>query len=320
MIKGCRMIKNHIKVAIVQRGPVYLDLDRSMEKALEILEGAAHQEAGLVVFGETWLSGYPSWLDHCDQVNYWDHEPVKEVFARTSRNSIEVPGKETAILTETARKLGTVIFMGVNERVSSGPGNGSLYNSLLIITPEGGIANHHRKLVPTYTEKLVWAPGDGNGLKSVQTEFGRVGGLICWEHWMPNARQAMHNNGENIHVALWPWVHDAHQLASRHYAFEGRCFVIAAGQVLRTGELPPECVLPASLAEDPDKLLLRGGTCIYGPDGSTLLEPQMDKDEVLYFEITDIERTVKERMNLDVSGHYSRPDVFDFRVNRDREQ
>jgi predicted amidohydrolase len=312
------MTRNHVKVAIVQQGPVYLDLGKSLEKASAILEEAARRDAGLVVFGEAWLSGYPAWLDPCDEVNYWDHEPVKEIFARTYRNSIEVPGKETALLAEMARKLGLVIVMGANEKVVSGRGNGSIYNSLLIITPEGGIANHHRKLVPTYTEKLVWAPGDGNGLKAVQTDFGRVGGLICWEHWMPHARQAMHDNGENIHVAVWPWVHDAHQLASRHYAFEGRCYVVAAGQVLRAGELPPECVLPETLADEQEKLLLRGGSCVFGPDGTALLEPQMDKDEVLYYDIADMEKTVKERMNLDVSGHYSRPDIFDFKVNRNR--
>ncbi len=311
-------MRNEIKVAIIQQGPVYLDLDRSMEKASGILEEASRQGAGLLVFGETWLSGYPAWLDHCVGVNYWDHEPVKKLFARTYRNSIEVPGKETEWLTQMAKKLGMVIVMGINEKVGTGKGNGSIYNSLLTFSPEGHIANHHRKLVPTYTEKLVWAHGDGNGLKSVQTDFGRIGGLICWEHWMPQARQAMHESGEDIHLAVWPWVHDVHQLASRHYAFEGRCFVIAAGQVLRAGDLPPECVLPESFSDDPQKFLLRGGSCIFGPDGSTLLEPQMEKDEILYFEINDIEKTVREKMNLDVSGHYNRPDIFDFKVNRNR--
>jgi predicted amidohydrolase len=128
----------------------------------------------------------------------------------------------------------------------------------------------------------------------------------------------MHESGEHIHVAVWPWVNDAHRLASRHYAFEGRCFVIAAGQVMRADEMPPECRLPESLSSDPQQTLLKGGSCAFGPDGDPLLEPQLEKDETVYIEIRDIEQTVRERMNLDVSGHYNRPDIFDFRVNRNR--
>jgi len=311
-------MKKSVVVGIIQDSPVYLDLEKSIEKALELTKNAASKGAELIVFGETWLTGYPAWLDTCDEVNYWNHEPIKEIFARTHRNSIEVPGKESDLLCKLAKELKLTIVIGVNEKIPTGKGNGSLYNTLLTITREGKIANHHRKLVPTYTEKMVWAPGDGNGLNSVETGFGRVGGLICWEHWMPQTRQAMHECGEHLHVAVWPWVHDVHQLASRHYAFEGRCFVIAVGQILKAGNLPVECKLKADLAGDPDLNLLRGGSCIYGPDGIPLLEPQLDLNETIIIEISDLEKTLRERMNLDVSGHYNRPDVFKLDINKDR--
>ena len=132
------------------------------------------------------------------------------------------------------------MVVGVSERVSAGPGRGTLYNSLLTIGPDGQLLNHHRKLVPTYTERMVWGNGDADGLQAVDTPAGRVSGLVCWEHWMPLARQALHDSGEDIHVAVWPTVHDRHQLASRQYAFEGRCFVLAAGSVMRASSLPPE--------------------------------------------------------------------------------
>ena len=142
-------MKKSVVVGIIQDSPVYLDLDKSMEKAEILVKKAASKGAELIVFGETWLSGYPAWLDTCDEVNYWDHEPVKELFARTHQNSIEIPGKETNLLCKLAKQLKITIVIGVNAKNTTGKGNGSLYNSLLTITQEGKIANHHRKLVPT---------------------------------------------------------------------------------------------------------------------------------------------------------------------------
>lgn len=311
-------MKKSVVAAIIQNSPIYLNLKQSTEKAAGLIRAAAGDGAELLVFGETWLSGYPSWLDYCEEVNFWDHEPIKEIYALTHSNSITVPGKETELLGRLAREHKLTIVIGVNEKIISGKGNGSIFNTLLTIDRKGRIANHHRKLVPTFTEKLVWAPGDGYGLNAVDTEFGRVGGLICWEHWMPQARQAMHESGEHIHVAAWPWVHNVHQLASRHYAFEGRCFVIAVGQILRADDLPGELKLNDQLVNDITQLLLKGGSCIYAPDGSCLLEPQSERDETILFEIRDIHKTVRERMNLDVSGHYNRPDVFTLGINKNR--
>ncbi|RMG85958.1 MAG: carbon-nitrogen hydrolase family protein [Bacteroidetes bacterium] len=303
-----------LRVAIIQEGPVYLNLRQSMEKA-EILVGeAVSQQAELIVFGETWLSGYPAWLDYCPDIALWGHEPTKSVFARMYQNAIAVPGNETRQIAQWAKRFGVTIVMGVNEKIERGPGTGTLYNSLLIFADNGQLAVHHQKLMPTFTEKLVYGHGQKPDLKTLATPAGNIGGLICWEHWMPLARQTMHNAGETIHIALWPAVHEMHQIASRHYAFEGRCFVIAAGQIMRVSDLPPELDLPDNLRATPDEMLLNGGSAIIAPDGFYDLKPQYETEGILIHEIDDLEQVIRERMTLDVTGHYQRPDIFDFKI------
>ncbi len=292
---------------------MFLDLDASVAKAITLTEKAARNGARIITFGETWLPGYPAWLDYYPDVALWDHAPSKEVFARLRQNSVSVPGRETQRLGQLAGDHKLTLVIGVNERVESGPGNGTLYNSLLTFTPDGLLANHHRKLVPTYTERLVWGQGDGGGLESVATSAGRVGGLICWEHWMPLARQALHNSGEDIHVAVWPTVHEMHQIASRHYAFEARCFVLAAALVMRAKDLPTELRATPELAGNSDAFVLRGGSAIIGPDGNYVVEPVYEQEATITAEL-DLNAVDREKMTLDVSGHYSRPDIFTFQV------
>ncbi|MEO0601477.1 MAG: carbon-nitrogen hydrolase family protein [Myxococcota bacterium] len=303
-------MKDRITVAIVQTTPAFDDLAACLALLEERTRDAAAQGAELVTLGETFLPGYPAWLDTSPGAAFWDHEPVKDVYANLRRNSVVVGGAETEWMGRLVRELGITLVVGVHERVEQGPGSHTLYNALLTFTPDGALANHHRKLVPTYTERLVWGPGDGEGLRSVDADGVRVSSLVCWEHWMPLARQALHEAGEQVHVAVWPTVHDRHQLASRHYAFEGRCFVLAAGQLGRV------CDMPAALqpaGADPDELLLRGGSCIYGPDGSVVVEPRFDEDATIVAEL-DLTRIDAEAMTLDVTGHYHRPDVFEFGV------
>lgn len=304
-----------VSVAIIQFSPAFLDLEASVAKAITLTGEAARNGARVVTFGETWLPGYPAWLDYCSDVALWDHEPSKEVFARLRQNSVLVPGHETKLLAQLAGDHKLTLVIGVNERIETGPGNGTLYNSLLTFSPDGLLANHHRKLVPTYTERLVWGQGDGGGLASVATPHGRVGGLICWEHWMPLARQALHNAGEHIHVAVWPTVHEMHQIASRHYAFEARCFVLASGLVMRVKDLPAGLRATPELAAQPDAFVLRGGSAIIGPDGKYVVEPVFEKEIIITADL-DMNAVDREKMTLDVSGHYSRPDVFDFRVDK----
>lgn len=303
-----------VSVAIVQ-DRVAESLDQGLEHTRALTAEAASAGASLVVFPETWLPGYPVWLDVCRDVALWDHAPTKEVFARYRAESVDVSGASGIALARIAADSGVTLVAGVSERVASGPGSGTLYNALLTYGPDGELLNHHRKLVPTYTERMVWGPGDGHGLRAVDTPAGRVGGLVCWEHWMPLARQALHVSGEDIHVAAWPTVHERLQLASRHYAFEGRCFVLAAGSLM------PASALPHALERDPvraptgDTMVMRGGSAIIGPDGQYIVPPVYDEPAILTATL-DTAALDAERMTLDVAGHYGRPDVFEFDVRR----
>jgi predicted amidohydrolase len=304
-----------LKVAAIQAAPVYLDLEASIKRALSLISEAAGLGARLVVFPETWLPGYPAWLDCCRDVALWDHEPVKRVYARLMENSIVVPGPATDALAAAARDNSVVVNISVHERVREGPGRGTLYNTMLTFNDEGQLLNRHRKIMPTYTERMIWGQGDGSSLKAVETAAGRVGGLICWEHWMPLARQALHVSGEDIHVAAWPQVKEMNLVASRHYAFEGRCFVVASGAVMRARDLPPELELIESLRNDADSFVLKGGTAIIAPDGRVIAGPVFDEETILTAEI-NLSHIAQESLTLDVTGHYSRPDIFEFDLKK----
>ena len=305
-----------IRVAVIQDEPAQTISD-GLAFTREATATAAKNGASLVVFPETWIPGYPAWLDVCRDAALWDHAPVKRVFARMAENSVVVAGESGRALGDIAKDAGVTLVIGVTERVDAGPGRGTLYNSLLTFGPDGALLNHHRKLVPTYTERMVWGNGDAKGLTAVDTPAGRVGGLICWEHWMPLARQALHESGEDIHVAVWPNVHEMLQVASRHYAFEGRCFVLAAGSLLRAEQLPTELEPHPDRVTAPSQLVLRGGSAIIAPNGSYVAGPVFDKRCVLTADI-DLSKPREEFMSLDVAGHYSRPDALELRVTRVR--
>jgi nitrilase len=313
-----------LRVAVVQHAPVFLNLEQSLDRACVLIEQAADQGARIVVFPETWLPGYPVWLDLSPQAALWDHPPAKALYRVLVENSLSVPSKHLDKLIAAARKSDIYVVMGVHERLG-----GSLYNTTLYIPRHGQAFQLHRKLIPTYTERMVWARGDGSTLNVLDTEYGNLGGLICWEHWMPLARAAMHAQRETIHVAQWPAVKDLHQLASRHYAFEGQCFVIAAGCVLNredviegfnslsqltnaAGEL-----LDMIPGQDED-LLLRGGSAVIAPDANYVAGPVFDRACILYAEI-DLGRITEGHLVIDTQGHYSRPDVFHLQVD-DRPQ
>ncbi len=195
------MSDRKVRAAIVQ-AEVAATLDQGLALTQAKVSEAAAQGAQLIVFPETWIPGYPAWLDLCRDAALWDHAPVKAVFARIADNSLAIPSPAFDRLADTARAFEVTLVLGVSERVARGPGSGTLYNSLLTIGPDGRLLNHHRKLMPTYTERLIWGAGDVEGLRSVDTPVGRVSALVCWEHWMPLARQALHESGEDIHVAV----------------------------------------------------------------------------------------------------------------------
>ncbi|MGI8546840.1 MAG: carbon-nitrogen hydrolase family protein [Gemmatimonadaceae bacterium] len=301
-------------VAVVQ-AEVGADIQSTLERTADGVRTAGLAGAELVVFPAMWIPGYPAWLDLCRDAALWDHAPVKSVFARMAEESVAVPGLAFDTLATMARDAHITLVVGVIERVERGPGRGTLYNSLLTIGPDGALLNHHRKLVPTYTERMVWGPGDAEGLRAVDTPVGRIGGLVCWEHWMPLARQALHESGEDIHVAAWPTAHEMHQVASRHYAFEGRCYVLAAGALMRASALPPELEPHPERVTGADQWVMRGGSAIIGPDGQYVIQPLYDEPRMLIAEL-DLGRVREEQMTLDVAGHYNRPDVFDFSTGR----
>ncbi len=302
-----------VKVAAVQASPVYLDLQASLEKADRLIGEAARLGAKVVVFPETWLPGYPAWLDCCRDVALWDYAPVKKVFARLMDNSVAIPSPAIEALSEMALEYKIVLNLSVNERVTQGAGRGTLYNTMLTFGADGVLLNRHRKIMPTYTERMVWGQGDGSSLKAVDTDAGRIGGLICWEHWMPLARHRLHSSGEDIHVAAWPQVKEMNLLASRHYAFEGRCYVIATGAIMKAHELPEGLEPIESLKQNPDAYVLNGGSAIIAPDGTVIAGPVFNEETILTADL-DLSRIVEESLVLDVTGHYSRPDIFDVKL------
>jgi predicted amidohydrolase len=284
-------------------------LETGLDRTARLVEDAAAHGARLVAFPETWLPGYPAWLDVCRGAGLWDDPVAKRAYRRMAEESVLVPGEASTRLGSLARTHGVTLVVGVVERVGAGPGRGTLYNTLLTYGPEGTLLNHHRKLVPTHTERLVWGPGDAAGVRAVDSPAGRVGGLICWEHWMPLARQALHESGEDVHVAAWPTVKEINLVACRQYAFEGRCWVIAVGSIQRATALPPGLDPDPALVSSPDALVVRGGSAIIAPDGSLVAGPVFDRETTLIAEI-DTDRVREESMTLDVGGHYSRPDCF----------
>ncbi|GAB5494404.1 MAG: carbon-nitrogen hydrolase family protein [Phototrophicaceae bacterium] len=305
-----------VTVAIIQAEPVYYDLPQTVEKAIALIHDAVAKGAELVTFGETFFPGYPVWIDICEGMGLWDKASTKEVWAQLYKNSPTAQGAEVQALSKLAAQLNIVLVLPINERVGQGAGQGTLYNSILTIDSTGTLVNHHRKLVPTYTERIIWGAGDGAGVQAVDTSLGRVGGLVCWEHWMPMARQAMHDSGEQIHIAAWPTVKDILQVASRHYAHEGRTFVLAAGSVLQAKHLPSQLTLPDNI--QPDDYVQQGGSAIIAPDGSYIVEPIYNEEVILTAEL-DLDMIIRESMALDVTGHYSRSDVFKLSVNRKRD-
>ncbi len=307
-----------IKVASVQHPPVYLNLDESIELAKKYIDECAANGANLISFPETWLPGYPIWLDASPNVALWDHKPAKDLFRILFENSIEIPSKQLNELCEIAKKNETIIIMGAHER-----DGGTIYNSIIFINSDG-THKIHRKLMPTYTERMIWGRGDGSTLNHLETKWGNIGGLICWEHWMPLARTAMHENHETIHVAQWPQVKEMNQVCSRHYAFEGQCYVIASGAVVTKNDMlegikslklenKVASILIEEIPAENDDILMHGNSVIYAPDGSMVVEPLADKNEIIYADL-DLTNIIDGRLFLDAVGHYSRPDVFEFKI------
>ncbi len=302
-----------VRAAAVQHAPVVLDRDASVEKGVALIDEAARGGADLIVFPETWLPAYPFWI-----YGAGFHAPgMRDVYARLLGNSVRVPSESTELICEAARRNAVHVVMGLNEL---GESPGTIYNSLLYVSRDGEILGVHRKLTPTSAERTVWGVGDGSTLHVFETDVGRVGGLICWEHWMPLARFAMHALAEQIHVAAWPELPEIHQLAARTYAFEGRCFVVCAGMYLPETAMPADFNAPDAVRALADTystepgVLLPGGSGVIGPDGNWIAGPAGNEETIVYGDI-DLDAIASAFQALDVVGHYNRPDVFQLTVD-----
>ena len=308
------------KVAIVQEAPVFLNTPESIKKAEPLIEQAAEKGARIIAFPEIWFPGYPVWFDFASKAALWEFAPPKELYRLLVENAITINGIYFKQLQDIAKKYSCFLVMGAHEKYGQ-----TLYNSMIFFDKNGKDFWVHRKLMPTYTEKLIWGLGDGSGIGVLNTEFGVLGGLICWEHWMPLARAAMHSFGELIHVAQWPAADDLHQLASRHYAFEGQCFVLAAGTYLKKTDVIEGASSLKNISQETldfldsmdtgsSDVLHNGGSAVIGPDSNYLNEPLFDKSDTIICEI-DPEKVIEIRMAIETNGHYSRPDIFKLEVD-----
>jgi len=293
-----------VTVACAQAEPVILDRERTLDKLEAVASEAARNGAELVVFPETFVPVYPSsrWAK---AFAGWQNEGAKETFARLAQNSVAVGSRAELRLGACARELGIWLVTGVNEVEAERPG--TIYNALLYHAPDGSLALHHRKLVPTNHERLVWGQGDGRGLHAIETGFGRLGGLVCWENYMPLARFALYQSGVEIYVASTADDADAWQSTLVHIARESRAYVVSPSAFQRASSYPDDFALKAEL--DGAAVLGRGGSAILAPDGSYLAGPLYDEEGILYATL-DPTALLAERQRFDPVGHYHRPDLL----------
>jgi nitrilase len=296
---------------------VWLQREATLEKIIARLEEAAGQGAQLAVFGEALLPGYPFWPELTDGARF-DSADQKEMFAHYSGQAVDIGGGQLDSLCRKAAELGVAVYLGTIER-SAERGGFSLYATLVFVDQHGRIGSAHRKLMPTYDERLVWSPGDGHGLRVHELGEFRVGGLNCWENWMPLPRAALYGQGENLHVAVWPGSRRNTEDITRFMARESRSFVVSVSGLMHCDWIPDSVPQADRIRSAASGWMADGGSCVAGPDGKWLLEPQVEKEGVWCVDL-DIAMVAGERQNFDPAGHYSRPDVTRLKVNRKRQK
>jgi nitrilase len=301
-------VREPVTVACAQVEPVVLDRDATIEKLARVAAEVAAQGARLAVFPEAFIPAYPS-SSWAKALAGWADDDAKEAYALLAREAVEIPGEAERRLGAIAREHELWLVTGVSERDPARPG--TLYNTLLYHDPEGRLALKHRKLVPTNHERLIWGPGDGGGLQAIETPLGRLGGLICWENYMPLARFALYESGVEIYIASTADDGEAWQATLVHLARESRAFVIAPSHFQRAASYPDDFPL-RGLLEGLD-VVGRGGSAMLAPDGSYLAGPLYDAEGILYAELEPA-RLDAERQRFDPAGHYHRPDVLGFEL------
>ena len=307
---------NELKVALAQIAPVWLNKVGTIDKIKVAILEAVNEGAELIVFGEGLLPGYPYWLSLTDGAA-WNKTVVKELHAHYARNAVVIEAGDLESICALSRKHKMAIYLGIIERPQDRGGH-SLYASLVYINQEGEIQSVHRKLQPTYDERLTWSPGDGHGLRVHPLKQFTVGGLNCWENWMPLPRAAMYAQGENLHVAVWPGSDYNTKDITRFIARESRSFVISVSSRMSRADFPADTPHLEEILKKAPKTLSNGGSCIAGPNGEFILEPDIQTEGNIYHTL-DFNRVFEERQNFDPVGHYSRPDVTQLSVNRERQ-
>ena len=301
------MSKRLVKAAVVQAGSVMFDTPATLTKLAELTRAAASQGADIVVFPEAFVGGYPKGLDFGARIGMRSPEG-REDFRRYYESAIELDGAECAQISAVARDNRVYLVVGVIER-----DGGTLYCTALMYAPEGTLLGKHRKLMPTALERLVWGFGDGSTLTVVDSPIGRFGSVICWENYMPLLRMAMYAQGIELYCAPTVDDRDTWLPTMRTIAIEGRCFVLSACQFLRRADAPVDYA--AIQGDAPETVLIRGGSCIVDPLGNVLAEPTFGVETI---RIAELDRRIipRAKFDLDVVGHYARPDVFQLSVNR----
>lgn len=307
---------DQLTVGLAQIAPVWLNREQTLEKILEYVHDAAKAECNLVAFSEGLLPGYPFWIERTHGAEF--NSPVqKEIHAHYSANAVQIESGHLDGLCDLARQHHLAVVLGCIERPTDRGGH-SLYASLVYIDPEGTIQSVHRKLMPTYEERLTWATGDGHGLRTHRLGSFTVGGLNCWENWMPLARAALYGQGEDLHVAAWPGGSHNTQDITRFIALESRSYVLSVSGLMRSKDFPADTPHRSAIVANSSDILANGGSCISGPDGSWVVEPVVGEEQLILANL-DHKRVREERQNFDPAGHYSRPDVLQLIVNSQRQ-
>ena len=307
---------NILKVALAQISPVWLNKPETLKKVESSIIEASKERVELIIFGEGLVPGYPFWLALTGGAE-WDKKVNKELHAHYVTNSVTIENGDLDSICKLAKEHKIAIYLGVIERPLDRGGH-SVYASLVYINEKGSIESVHRKLQPTYDERLTWSPGDGNGLQVHPLKEFTVGGLNCWENWMPLPRAALYGLGENLHIAVWPGSDHNTKDITRFIARESRSFVISVSSLMAKSDFNAEVPHVEKILEESPEILANGGSCIASPNGEWLVAPVLYK-EGLIIETLDFNRVLEERQNFDVVGHYSRPDVTKLQVNRERQ-
>ncbi len=310
------MTENCIKVGIAQIAPIWLDRNQTLEKIIRYTELAGNDGCRLVTFGEALLPGYPFWIERTNGAEF-NSKIQKDLHAHYIDQSVDIDAGDLAPLCEAASKNNVSVYLGCIDKAADRGGH-SLYCTMVYIDPEKGIQSVHRKLMPTYEERLTWSPGDGYGLKVHKLGPFTVGGLNCWENWMPLARASLYAQGEDLHVAIWPGgIHNTSDI-TRFIAKEARSYIISASALMRPEDFPQTTPHLDRILTNNTGFLANGGSCIAGPDGEWVVEPCIEKEKLITAEISH-QRVRAERQNFDPVGHYSRPDVLELKLNRSRQ-